>query len=172
MTNDITPPARRLFFALWPDDATRDALTSLQMRISGRRMRRENLHLTLAFLGEQAEAAVGTLTGILNDLPGTGLPLELDRLGYFPRQRIVWAGTHHAPDALLALHRQLAAALQQAGIHFDADRSFMPHVTLARNAEQPEDVPFAPISWKADRIVLAESTICPEGAFYEVLASS
>lgn len=168
----MTPPARRLFFALWPDDATRDALASLQMRVNGRRMRRENLHLTLAFLGEQPDAVVATLTGILNDLPGARLSLELDRLGYFPRQRIVWAGTHHAPDALLALHRQLATALRQAGIHFDGDRSFMPHVTLARNAEQPEDIPFVPISWNAGTIVLAESTTRAEGVFYGVLAST
>lgn len=172
MTNDITPPLRRLFFALWPDDATRDALANLQARIHGRRMRRENLHLTLAFLGEQADALTGTLTGILKNLPKADLPLALDRLGYFPRQRIVWAGTHDAPAALFDLHRQLSDGLKHAGVHFDTRLSFMPHVTLARNAEQPDDFPFMPIRWKAGTIVLAESTTRAEGVFYEVLAST
>lgn len=172
MKNDITPPARRLFYALWPDDATRTALAELQTRIQGRRMRRVNLHLTLAFLGEQADALTGTLTGILHNLPTVDLPLALDRLGYFPHQRIVWAGTHETPVALFDLHRQLSDALKHAGIHFDARLSFMPHVTLARNADQPEDLLFMPIRWKADTLVLAESIIRADGVFYEVLAST
>src|SRR5437667_76833 len=43
----------RLFYALWPDAATRAALTRLQLAVRGRNMRPENFHLTLAFLGEQ-----------------------------------------------------------------------------------------------------------------------
>lgn len=171
MTNDIPPPMRRLFFALWPDEATRDALTNLQMRINGRSMRRDNLHLTLAFLGEQADAVVGALTGILHELPKADLPLSLDRIGFFARQRIAWIGMHDAPGALFDLHRRLGGRLQHAGIRFDARLAFTPHVTLARNANQPEDFPFQPIFWKADTVVLAESTLHADGAVYKVLAS-
>lgn len=172
MTEEIALPTRRLFFALLPDDATRDALTGLQTRIHGRKMRRENLHLTLAFLGEQTDAVTPALAAILQNLSGAHLLLVLDHLGYFARQRIVWAGAYNAPDALFDLHRKLANALQQAGINYDAPRSFIPHVTLARNAEPPSVFPFLPISWTADTIALVESTTRAEGAFYEVLAST
>lgn len=172
MADDTPPQTRRLFYALWPDDPVRDALTQLQMGISGRKMRRDNLHLTLAFLGDQPAGLIDTLRGILHSLPKPDLWLTLDRLGYFPRQRIVWAGMHEAPPALLEMHRQLSDALQQAGVTFDARLSFKPHVTLARNAEQPEDLPFAPVSWQASRTVLAQSTTLPEGVIYDVLAST
>ena len=172
MTKDIATPMRRLFFALWPDDATRDALASLQVRINGRSMRRDNLHLTLAFLGEQDDAVLSTLTEILHDLPKADLPLFLDRIGFFPRQRIAWIGMHDAPRALLDLHRRLADRLQQTGVTFDARLAFTPHVTLARNAHQPEHFPFQPIFWKADTVVLAESTRYADGAVYKVLASA
>ena len=55
------PATQRLFFALWPDDATRDALDRtgkwLHRHWGGRRMRADTLHLTLAFLGDTPAAA-------------------------------------------------------------------------------------------------------------------
>jgi len=55
----------RLFFALWPDDATRRALAACASAVvaqtGGREVAAGNLHLTLAFIGERPTTLVPTL---------------------------------------------------------------------------------------------------------------
>ena len=55
----------RLFFALWPDDSTRDRVIELSRRLhadyGGRLVARESLHMTLAFLGETLTSRIPTL---------------------------------------------------------------------------------------------------------------
>lgn len=161
----------RLFFALWPDDRTRDALMQLQSRIQGQTTSYRNLHLTLAFLGQQPVALLSDLKEILAHLPRQELTIELDRIGYFTRQRIVWAGTHRVPDNLLALQSQLMKSLGTLQPAPEVRGTFKPHVTLARNAEPPEDGDFAPIVWHANHIALVKSVTRPTGSLYEVVAS-
>lgn len=159
----------RLFFALWPDDATRAALMRLQSGLSGRRTAYGNLHVTLAFLGRQPAAHLPVLRSMLHALPGREMMLEINRLGYFPRNRIAWAGMDRPPEALLELHRALAQALQAGGIAFDAHGPFRPHITLVRNADAPEDKPFEPIHWMARDIALVQSDMQARGVAYRVM---
>jgi 2'-5' RNA ligase len=157
----------RLFYALWPDETTRAALARLQIPIRGRKTRYRNLHLTLAFLGEQPSALVRVLHEILTRLPTAQIPMVLDQVGYFPKKQIAWAGMHPVPDALADLQQQLVKALAQQGIICSPD--FKPHVTLARHAQAPDDFHFPPIQWIAKQIVLVHSTRDAEGIFYRVL---
>jgi 2'-5' RNA ligase len=166
-----TTQSLRLFYALWPDDATRDALTKLQTATAGRKTRYENLHLTLAFLGEQPVTSLPALKEILERIPLGAMTLTLDRVGYFTKSRIAWAGMRMAPDALFDLQRSLMKELMQRHTLADTRSAFRPHVTLARNADAPEDRPFEPIRWHADHACLVESTTEPDGVRYRVLAS-
>lgn len=161
----------RLFFALWPDDATRTALQQVQAPMRGRLIPYSNLHLTLAFLGQQPAAVLPQATDILLHLSAQPIPLLLDRAGYFPRNRIAWIGMHQPPAALLSLQQALAQALQQHGIAFDNKQPFRPHVTLARDASLPPDLIFDPIAWRASEVALVQSVTKAEGAIYEVIAS-
>ena len=102
-----TRQSLRLFYALWPDDTVRAALANLQTVVSGRKTPYENLHLTLAFLGEQPAASLAVLEKILADLAVPEMKLTLDRIGYFKQSRIAWAGMHAVPDELFKLQRQL-----------------------------------------------------------------
>lgn len=168
---DITPKeSLRLFYALWPDDATRNALLQIQASMRGRLIRYENLHMTLAFLGQQPVSLLPTLTDILTHLPKLDIVLTLDRAGYFPRNRVAWAGAHQAPEALTALYHRLMQSLAQHGIASDTQSNFKPHVTLARDASAPPDIPFTPIRWQANQVALVQSTQRSDGVFYEVLA--
>ena len=48
------PETRRLFFALWPDEATRERMAALLKALRGARgraVKAEKLHVTLAFIG-------------------------------------------------------------------------------------------------------------------------
>lgn len=161
----------RLFFALWPDDATRTALMQLQASMHGRIIPYENLHLTLVFLGRQPATLLPDLIEILMHCTSGTVALTLDRLGYFTRNRIAWAGTHQAPDALLQLVQELTQALALRGVALNALHGFKPHITLARDASPPPDMAFDPIVWRAGHIALVQSTTSAEGSTYQVLAS-
>jgi RNA 2',3'-cyclic 3'-phosphodiesterase len=161
----------RLFFALWPDDTTRTALMQLQSSIRGRLVSYSNIHLTLAFLGQQPTAVLPAAKTILTHLTSSPVTLRLDRVGYFARNRIAWAGMHSVPEALLRLQEELASALQRHGIASDSQQAFKPHITLARDASLPPDLLFTPIEWRASQVALVQSTTQAEGVIYQVLAS-
>src|SRR5688572_4527406 len=96
----------RLFFALWPDDETRTALMQLQAPMQGRWIPYGNLHLTLAFLGMQPASVVATAKEILARLQPREETFIIDKVGYFPRNRVAWAGGHHVPEGLAALEQE------------------------------------------------------------------
>lgn len=161
----------RLFYALWPDDPTRSALLRLQQSIQGRKIPYGNLHITLAFLGQQTSDQLPVLKEILTHLPSTSLTLILDRIGYFSKNRIAWAGVHEVPEALASLQQHLAQVLTEKGISFDSQLKFKPHITLARDAAPPPDTTFTPIAWQADQVALVQSVTKQEGSTYQVLES-
>src|SRR5438045_2993707 len=92
-----TSGSLRLFYALWPDETVRDALSALQAPLQGRRTQRANLHLTLAFLGMQPASLLPVLQGILQQLPQADIALTIDHSGHFAQRRIAWAGMWQIP---------------------------------------------------------------------------
>lgn len=161
----------RLFYALWPDESVRAALTHMQDRLQGRKICSANLHMTLAFLGNQPGSVLPALKELLSALPAREVILKLDTLGCFSRQKIAWAGMRDIPAELSALHSNLTAALDHTGIEFDRRTSFKPHVTLARDARLPEGERVDQLVWHARQLVLARSVTGENGVAYEVLAS-
>lgn len=171
MMTAASPENLRLFYALWPDQATRSALMHLQSGVVGRRIPPGNLHLTLAFLGMQSSALLPQLEHILSQLASPAIELVLDSLGYFPKHRIAWTGMQQVPEPLEALQQALTTALLQHRIGFDQQSRFKPHITLARAAQLPADTTCPPIIWRADHIALVQSTTRADGPQYRVLAS-
>ncbi|HEV7814514.1 MAG TPA: RNA 2',3'-cyclic phosphodiesterase [Janthinobacterium sp.] len=161
---------KKLFFALWPDAAVRAALVRLQAGLDGKPTRPDKLHLTLAFLGQRPDDALPALRHILATLPARPMTLEIDRRGYFDSHQIAWAGMRAPPPELLALRAALMQALTAAQFApaYEQDR-FHPHITLRRKASPPPPAPFAPLLWRADEMVLAESTT--QTGDYRILAS-
>lgn len=134
----------RLFVAVRFDGAaldalcrTRDALARVKLR--GRMTARENLHLTLAFLGEQPERAVPAIRQAMERAAGAPFALTLAAPGRFRQERgdIWWTGVQLCPP-LEALARRLRRALVQAGFPVD-EKPFRAHVTLGRGIVLPED---------------------------------
>jgi len=167
IAGQTTGPTRKLFFALWPDDAARGALAALQGPVAGRLTPPGKLHLTLAFLGHVPAHAVPALLAIRDRLDVPPLRLAIDCYGYFARPRIAWAGMTQVPAGLVALHEELARELEAAGFSVATHGTFRPHVTLAREARQaPPEAPAAPVAWTVDRAVLVESL--PDGRYVPV----
>ncbi len=156
----------RLFYALWPDEQTRAHLRRLQESVIGRKVSPENLHLTLAFLGNQAKSLLPMLVRLLDKLPAQGFTLGIDRYGYFSKPRVAWAGPSETPAPLLTLQQALMEELNSARVPLKNDEKFRPHVTLARDANSLNE-PFAPgIPWRVSKIMLIQSIQVRGGVIY------
>ena len=144
----------RLFFALWPPAEAAAALHAWTKHLEGRPTRAENIHLTLAFLGEsepaKALAAARRVRGRKHELP-------IERAEYWRHNKIVWAGPEETPPLLDELVENLRSELTQEGFVLEA-RPFAAHVTLLRKAPRPAAFPALPkLSWPALQFVLVES---------------
>ena len=161
----------RLFFALWPasDLQAKLAAWAKQAAGRGRAMRRENLHLTLAFLGATEAALVPDLIALAAGVRFAPIRLPLDRVGYWKHNRIIWCGAGEEPQALAALVGDLRARLDAAGIGYDP-KPFVSHVTLVRDAS---GLPAAPawisLVWEARDFALVSSTRVEGRITYQVL---
>jgi 2'-5' RNA ligase len=177
MAAEAGKPARedlhRVFFALWPDAACGGQLAALaldlQRRCGGRALQGANLHMTLAFLGNANGAGIERLRGIAAGIGECDFELELDRLQWLRRRRIVWTECSHTPEPLQRLAGALEERLRAAAFALEA-RAFAAHVTLLRNAHCEADLPSPPaIRWRADAFVLVESRLARTGASYHII---
>ena len=125
----------RLFLAVNLSPEMKTALTKAQRTMYDRGVRgnftpEENLHLTLAFIGEYPDA--DTVMDALSGVTFTPFELTLDGVGRFGD--LWWAGLRDSA-ALSAVVRRVRRALAEGGIPFDRKR-FTPHITLLRKASR------------------------------------
>jgi 2'-5' RNA ligase len=161
----------RLFFALWLGAELQEGLAAWARAAAGkgRPMRRENIHLTLAFLGDTDAALLPRLIALARELPFAPVRLLLDRVGYWKHNRIIWCGAGQDPPALATLVGALRARLDAAGIAYDR-KAFVPHVTLVRNAPGLDRAPdWVPLLWEAADFVLVGSARVEGRVSYRVL---
>ncbi|MHB1086098.1 MAG: RNA 2',3'-cyclic phosphodiesterase [Thiobacillus sp.] len=166
------PDSLRLFFALWPDATTRDALYRtgkwLHKHWDGRRMRANTLHLTLAFLGRTPVVQLDALAACVDALKASAFELALNQPGHWKHNRIAWLGPGQPSPLLGELVDTLTAAIQQSGVSFDT-RPHVPHVTLLRNSAGGDLPMCEPVHWTVSEFVLLSSRTEAEGAYYEVI---
>lgn len=123
-----------------------DALTAVQGEIVRRGcdvklVERENIHLTLRFLGELPQGLVEEVRRALDKLSGQPFTMRLRGLGAFPnltRPRVVWVGVAEGFDELKSLRSQIDELLRPLRIPPEKEE-FTPHVTLAR-VKSPRNV--------------------------------
>jgi 2'-5' RNA ligase len=127
----------RLFIAVNFNDGTRSRLAALcgELRAVSRRgnfSAPENLHLTLAFLGECGAERTAAAKSALGGVSFGPFAVAIDRVGRFGRRggSLWWAGVRGS-EAMSALHRDLTDRLAAAGFELDG-RDFSPHITLGR----------------------------------------
>lgn len=163
----------RLFFALWPDEALRNALYGLaerfQGKYGGRLMRKEFLHLTLLFMGDTPVSQLDNISHFVCDLKLKRFLMELDLFSGWRANRIGYCGPSESPAGLIRLSEGLRARIEAAGCRFD-QKLFVPHVTLLRHlAEVPRAEAVTPIRWEVKDFVLVRSMPERHGVRYEIL---
>ena len=129
----------RLFIAINFDQETKDKLLQVQNRLKklgrGNFSREENLHLTLAFLGEVPEDQLEDVKSVMDQVKFPPMELTFHDVGYFVSGREkpsqLWKISLKYSRKLEKVHDELIASLRKAGFSPDA-KSFKPHVTLAR----------------------------------------
>lgn len=134
----------RLFFAITLPERWKSTLFSASRLLRdnssrGTFTRRNNFHLTLAFLGELPDPA--PVCAAMAQVNGAPFSLRLAQPGRFRRKEgdIWWAGVELSPQ-LNALHSALCTALDGMGLPGgDADHPFHPHLTLGRRVLLRED---------------------------------
>lgn len=123
----------RLFTAISLPDPVAESLLALQAGVPGARwQKREQLHLTLRFIGEVDGRDAAAIDDALATIAAPAFTLELKGVGSFggKNPRDLWAGAQPS-EPLVHLHRKIESALQRIGLEADG-RKFTPHVTLAR----------------------------------------
>jgi RNA 2',3'-cyclic 3'-phosphodiesterase len=164
-------PTRRLFFALWPDEDTRAAIAALareRIRTQARRVAADNLHITLAFPGNVTAGVQACLEEAAGRLTGAPFELAIDRLGYWPGPRIIWAAPAQTPPELWSLATSLREVLAACGL-VPEKRPYQAHITLARKASTAMNVTrIAPVHWSIRQFCLLESISEPSGVRYRV----
>ena len=161
----------RLFIAINLSDAMKDSLINTQnalydLGVRGKYTSEENLHLTLAFIGEYPNAE--PVLDALSSVSFRPFDLSLEGMGRFGD--LWWAGMRDSVP-LTAVVRRIRRTLAESVIPFDRKR-FSPHVTLIRKAsgEMPGIAP-VPVSMTVKTISLMRSDRGRNGMIYTELGS-
>lgn len=137
----------RVFYAIEFEDEIKEYIYKQQIKVKeksvkGNFSRKENIHLTLKFIGEVQESKVKELARVLekSTKDRNSFYLILNRTGQFKKgsRSIVWVGIEQS-KALETLHETLEDQLHYLGYEKET-RSFKPHVTIGRQVILKEDI--------------------------------
>ncbi|MBM6854806.1 RNA 2',3'-cyclic phosphodiesterase [Mediterraneibacter glycyrrhizinilyticus] len=131
----------RLFIAIQLSDEMKKSLVACmhdlkKQGVEGNYVPAQNLHMTLAFIGEYDDPS--KVKEVIRRVPLPEFRLTLSEKGNFGN--ILWAGVK-GNQKLKTYVKDLRAALSAEGIPFDTEK-FVPHITLIRkvSAKKPYQV--------------------------------
>lgn len=147
-----------------------------QMSQKGRFTSKDNLHLTLVFLGEIAEDRAKLAQLCVKNITATSFEMTVNRIGCFKRSDgdIYWAGIE-TNQILNSIYEQLYKNLNSYDFYI-RDTEYIPHLTLARDYILKDDADieeykknFEKISIKVDNIQLMKSEVIDKKLTYTAL---
>ena len=169
----IDQPAQRYFFALWPDKKRQALFSTIAHQglsnSKGKFIATQNLHITLAFLGELNSEQLQLAIAAADEVCGESFTVTLDRFGFWKRPKVIWLAPTSTPASLMQLATDLQARLAKNQITVD-QRSFKPHMTVMRKAySKPKVATVKSSEWYVDNFCLIRSTLNRASASYEIL---
>lgn len=130
----------------------------------------QNLHITLAFLGDIDRSKQNIVTELISEGNlGKSFSMSLDKVGYWPQPQVLWLGSENPPQEIGVLAGKCRRIANRAGIRVGGKR-FEPHITLARKPSMPPQAPLLSPSFSAhfNALQLCESFLDRRGARYVV----
>ncbi|NEU29996.1 RNA 2',3'-cyclic phosphodiesterase [bacterium LRH843] len=169
------------FFAITVPDHVKNELDSIRNNKSiefKRWVHRDDLHLTLVFLGSCTEQQLNQIKDRFGKMIASFLPFQLmlSKAGVFGQKskpRIFWVGVKEEPT-LFAYQKELFKKCETLGFSLDK-RPFSPHITLAR--QWTGDASFTELyldqlvnnfDWEVNEIILYESQLTGEPKYKAV----
>lgn len=149
----------RLFVAITLSEELQKSITATlheikKQGIKGRYTPTQNLHLTLAFIGEVKDAEA--VKAALETVTYKPFKLALSETGCF--DDILWAGVN-GNQGLSSAAKSVRDALSAAGIDYDR-KKFIPHITLIRGVTGPaKKVPAPKGQMMVKKISLMKSSV-------------
>lgn len=159
-----------------------DELSAVSMRLRShddglRWSAPESWHITLQFLGNAREEQYPCIVERLRQLRLWPVPIRIEKMGFFERAGIFFAGVAVTPQLLL-FQQRVVAATGPCGFAAE-DRPYRPHITLARSKGKGSRQTFRRLEAKIGRqphftgftareFLLYESVPGPAGSRYEV----
>ena len=178
----------RTFLALPLSEQVVGRLADAQQSLSAagaqvRWVARENLHLTLKFLGNVEEADTAEVCRLAGEVAAAVEPFDfaVTALEAVPPRgalRMIWAGVVEPTGALARLQRSAEDAYEQMGFEKET-RPYRPHLTLGRvksgrnvaelraAAERFAETDFG--TTPAGEVIVFESRLTPTGPIYSPL---
>jgi 2'-5' RNA ligase len=173
----------RLFVAIDLSDEIRENIFRLSKILGVKGVKiveRENIHLTLKFLGEVNKSKKDRVIAALEEIEFKGFRVNFKGVGFFPnasKVRVIWVGVDEGAEKLTAL--AYAIEDKMAELKFKKERRFVPHATIARvKGMEPntkatllerlagfESEEFGEM--EVTHFALKKSTLTPKGPIYE-----
>jgi 2'-5' RNA ligase len=165
----------RLFLALRLPDGTLDEIERWQCeQLSDVRVvRREHLHVTLAFLGHRSAGELEGIVGVLREAAGGAGEIRLTPVRYRETRSVGMLVLDDGGGEATRLAEDLHERLDRLGIYRREGRPWLPHLTVARWRERPRLRPELPSvgTFVPSDAAAYLSRLHPGGARYEVLES-
>jgi RNA 2',3'-cyclic 3'-phosphodiesterase len=165
----------RLFLALRvPQDVLREIERWQREQLHGVRVvRREHLHVTLAFLGHRPSGELDAIVSALRDAAAGAGEIHLTPAHYRETRSVGMLVLEDEDDAATLLAKDLHERLERLGVYRRENRPWLPHLTVARWRERPRLRPEPPPrrTFVPSDAAAYLSRLRPGGAEYRVLES-
>ncbi|MCD6492970.1 MAG: RNA 2',3'-cyclic phosphodiesterase [Archaeoglobaceae archaeon] len=127
----------RLFVAVDLENEVREKIYELSKALSSIRgiktVEKENLHITLKFLGEVSDVKAERIKSQLESIEAEKFKAHFYNIGFFPPKgkiRVIWVGVEEGKENFKDLALKVENSLKKLG--FKKDKEFVAHATVAR----------------------------------------
>jgi 2'-5' RNA ligase len=167
----------RLFVALLlPDTAVSDLVEWQLRELAGTNVRivpRENLHVTVAFIGGRPAAELESIIAAVRAAAGESSKPLLTPVRYRETRSVGMIVLSDEGGRAVGLAVRVFDGLERLGVSERERREWLPHVTVARFRERPRldltPPPLGPVV--SSEMAVMISRLRPSGAEYEVVES-
>ncbi|MFH1622113.1 MAG: RNA 2',3'-cyclic phosphodiesterase [Candidatus Omnitrophota bacterium] len=182
----------RTFIALEINEEIKEKIENVQSTIKltnsikGSWVKKENLHLTLKFLGDTQIKHIEEIKGKIKESfkDESSINCSLSGVGIFPNARsprVIWVGIKNGAVEIINLASNLETTLSQLGFKKEK-RDFKTHITICRpkqilgqqklqNALEEINKQFSPQEFVINKITFLESKLTSQGSIYTPILS-